>query len=180
MFVNKKHADRIVEWALANESVVKHRDEIAREKPGCGHVGWENMGYIFNLEQRDKKWVDLGFPFDSLNSIKQDIHKEYNIPLDLDIALMGDILIYTESDYLCKWHDDHNPSNSEKIHTRFNAIISAPESGGMPIFEIDNKKEVWKVEEREVWKGEVGKYKHSTSPMTGNLPRIMLSFGYYI
>tara|TARA_R110002012_G_scaffold74205_4_gene188408 strand:- start:43 stop:585 length:543 start_codon:yes stop_codon:yes gene_type:complete len=180
MFIDKDHSDKILEWALANESLIKYREEIAAEKSQSGHIGWENGGYIMHLEKEEEKWVELDFPFKSLNLINHSILKEYGIPQDAEKAFMGWILMYVESDYVCKWHKDHNPSTSNKLHTRFNAMICKPETGGMPIFLIDGKEEIVEVEEREVWKSEAGKYKHSTTPMTGTKPRILLSLGYYI
>lgn len=180
MLIDRYHSDKILEWALTNESIIKDREEIAVEKANSGHQGWENGGYIMDLDKEDVKWVDLKFPFTSLKLIEHSILNEYKLPKDTEVSLMGCILMYVENDYVCKWHRDHNPGTSDKIHTRFNTMISQPESGGMPIFLIEDKQVVVEVEEREVWRGEVGKYKHSTTPITGIKPRIMLSFGYYI
>jgi hypothetical protein len=179
--VSSKDSKAIVDWALKNESIVKYRDSILTEKSKSGHKGWENGGYIIHLEQEKVKleWEKYNFPYENLVSIDSQIKKIYNLSEVLEFAPMGWILMYTENDYVCKWHKDPNTSEG-KIHTRFNIMISKPEEGGFPIIRMADKETVIKVEENEPWVCLAGLYEHSTTEIKGNKPRIMLSFGYNI
>lgn len=74
-------------------------------------------------------------------------------------------------------HEHSDPNNSpDHIHTRFNLIISAPDAGGEPIY--DGQK--ISIREGMLWCCQAGKYRHGTTPVVGDTPRINLSFGYQI
>lgn len=73
-------------------------------------------------------------------------------------------------------HKHQDPNQGNKIHTRFNVMISKPVSGGIPV--IDGKE--IQVEEGDVWKCEAGLYEHWCTPVIGDKPRIVLSFGFLI
>ena len=182
MQINSTDSKALVDWALENESVIKYRDDIQKEKPHSGHKGWENAGYILHLEREEikLKWEEeYNFPYKHLVSIDNQIRKMYNLSDKLEFAPMGWILMYTENDYVCKWHKDPNVSEG-KMHTRFNVMISKPEEGGFPIIRMADKETVIEVKENEPWVCLAGLYEHSTTEIKGNKPRIMLSFGYNI
>lgn len=61
-------------------------------------------------------------------------------------------------------------------HTRFNIFISAPDSGGCPIY---NGVE-FKVYDKMLWQCEAGKYTHASTPVNSQKPRICISYGYQV
>lgn len=71
-------------------------------------------------------------------------------------------------------HTDGNEGSL--IHTRFNVLISKPLEGGEPV--QDNV--VIKVNEGDVWKCEAGNVEHWCTPVVGDKPRIVLSFGFLL
>jgi hypothetical protein len=62
------------------------------------------------------------------------------------------------------------------IHTRFNVLVSKPISGGDPVLGDS----VLDVQEGHTWKCEAGLINHSCTPVVGNKPRIVLSFGFLL
>ena len=73
-------------------------------------------------------------------------------------------------------HPHKDPNLDGYTHTRFNLLISVPESGGNPIY---NGTE-FKIQERMLWRCEAGKYEHASTPVIGTKPRINISFGFQI
>ena len=69
-------------------------------------------------------------------------------------------------------HKDNNEKGF--IHTRYNLLLSVPDSGGNPIYDG----EVINVEERMLWRCEAGLYNHASLPVVGRKPRINISFGF--
>ena len=68
-------------------------------------------------------------------------------------------------------HTDGAPSG--KIHTRINFLLSKPINGGMPI--INGKQYI--IEEDQCWINLANIWKHSSTKVSGNKPRVVLSVG---
>jgi len=73
-------------------------------------------------------------------------------------------------------HKHQDPNQNGKIHTRFNVMVSKPISGGVPVID---EKEVY-VEEGDIWRCDAGLLEHWCTPVVGNKPRIVLSFGFLV
>lgn len=73
-------------------------------------------------------------------------------------------------------HRHIDPNQGDLIHTRFNVLVSKPDVGGVAVI---NDVEVH-VEEGGVWRCDAGRYYHSTTPVVGDKPRIVLSFGFLL
>jgi hypothetical protein len=71
-------------------------------------------------------------------------------------------------------HTDINEGSL--IHTRFNVMISKPIEGGEPV----QNNIVLSVNEGDVWRCDAGKVLHWCTPVIGNKPRIVLSFGFLL
>jgi hypothetical protein len=67
---------------------------------------------------------------------------------------------------------DHNG----KQHVRFNVLISKPKQGGVP---VQDGKEI-SVDEGEVWRCDASQVRHWCTPVVGQKPRIVLSYGFLI
>ena len=80
-------------------------------------------------------------------------------------------------------HRHTDPNQVGCIHTRYNLLLSVPESGGDPIYNYDSlygsgTKIPYK--EKFIWRCEAGKYNHESLPVIGQKPRINISFGFSI
>lgn len=73
-------------------------------------------------------------------------------------------------------HRHKDPNQDNLIHTRFNVMVSKPLQGGEPI----QNGVVIKVEEGDFWRCDAGLVEHWCSPVIGNKPRIVLSFGFLV
>lgn len=73
-------------------------------------------------------------------------------------------------------HEHSYPNVGDLVHTRFNVLLSKPESGGEPV--ISGK--IIQVEEGDTWRCNAGLEKHSCTKVVGSKPRIVLSFGYLL
>lgn len=111
---------------------------------------------------------------EEFKTIKQRIIDTENLKDFLLDPTFGDFLSFNIVDGAIHPHKD--PNNDGYIHTRYNLILSAPESGGKPIY--DNK--TFDIEERMLWRCEAGLYNHASTPVVGNRPRINISFGFQI
>lgn len=69
-----------------------------------------------------------------------------------------------------------DPRKNGKYHVRLNFLIQKPLSGGMPVI---NDVE-YKINEGECWINLASEWKHGSTPVVGNTPRIVLSLGKYI
>lgn len=73
-------------------------------------------------------------------------------------------------------HPHTDPNIEGYIHTRFNLIVQAPDSGGNPVY---NGME-FPIKSGMLWRCEAGKYIHSSTPVIGLKKRINISFGFQI
>lgn len=100
-----------------------------------------------------------------------DTEKLKNFILD---PQFGDFISFNETAGSIHEHKDDNVHSF--IHTRYNLLLSVPDSGGNPIY--DGK--VIDFEERMLWRCEAGLYNHASLPVVGNKPRINISFGFQV
>jgi hypothetical protein len=73
-------------------------------------------------------------------------------------------------------HSHKDPNEQGFIHTRFNVLLSKPLAGGEPVQEGN----IISVEEGDIWRCDAGKVLHWSTPVVGNKPRIVLSFGFLL
>ena len=165
----------IVDWILHNLSFIQ-------EQPNSTPVGHSGTIFgIYDIDKKEKKelLIEERFPYANLIKIETKLKELYQIPADTQVADMGWLFTYATEGYTCKWHTDD--SDDESIyHTRLNVMISKPLKGGDPIMKIDGEDVTIKVKENEPWICVAGHYEHSTVPLQGVKPRILLSFGYDI
>lgn len=111
---------------------------------------------------------------EELKIVKQRIIDIENLTDFLLDPMFGDFLNFNTNYGAIHPHKDSN--NDGYIHTRYNLILSAPESGGKPIY--DN--EIFDIEERMLWRCEAGLYNHGSTVVFGKKSRINISFGFQI
>lgn len=133
------------------------------------HLGFNGAGRYY------KAHIDKSLSITPLyKKIRQkiiDIESLHNFKYE---PTFGDFLSFNESGGSIHKHID--PNLDGHIHTRYNLIISMPESGGQPIY----NDEIINIKERMLWRCEAGLYNHSSTPVEGNKPRINISFGFQI
>lgn len=123
--------------------------------------------------RRFKIFEDNNYPKEVLE-VKNQIVSAFNLTDKQQEPLYRDFCGFiTEGGFV---HKHKDPNKNGLIHTRFNVLVSKPTEGGL-VF-IDNK-EVF-VEEGNVWVCKAGLYEHWTTPVIGNKPRIILSFGFLL
>lgn len=88
----------------------------------------------------------------------------------------GDFLSIQRNGAKVPSHTDHNPKDETLYSRRYNIFISLPEVGGRPIYDG----EVLNIPERCLIRVESGLIPHSTTVIEGDIPRIILSFGFAI
>ena len=88
----------------------------------------------------------------------------------------GDVVSIQRNGGKVPEHIDHNPYDETLYSRRYNVFISLPENGGLPIYDG----EVLNVVEKCLLKVESGLIKHSTTIIDGQIPRIILSYGFAI
>jgi hypothetical protein len=116
---------------------------------------------------------NLGYPEAAL-SLREKIIKTFSLEGVLQEPLFKDYCGYiTEGGAI---HPHLDPNVGKLVHTRFNVLISKPLAGGTPIQEDQEIK----VEEGDVWRCDAGKILHWCTPVVGNKPRIVLSFGFLL
>lgn len=116
---------------------------------------------------------NLGYPSAAL-SLREKIIKTFSLEGTCQEPLFKDYCGYiTEGGAI---HPHSDPNVGKLIHTRFNVMISKPVGGGTP---IQDGKEI-QVEEGDVWRCDAGLVKHWCSPVVGDKPRIVCSFGFLL
>ncbi len=71
----------------------------------------------------------------------------------------------------------HTDSNERgRIHTRYNLLVSMPESGGQPVYGNN----ILEVKEKMLWRCVAGAVQHKSLPVVGSKPRLNISFGFSI
>ena len=75
-----------------------------------------------------------------------------------------------------KIHRHKDDTQSGYIHTRWNLILSYPESGGHSIY----NEEINVLKENLIWRCDASEYFHSSTEVIGDKPRITLSLGFLI
>jgi hypothetical protein len=88
----------------------------------------------------------------------------------------GDVVSIQRNGGKVPEHIDHNPYDETLYSRRYNVFISLPENGGLPIYDGV----VLNVVEKCLLKVESGLIKHSTTVINGEIPRIILSYGFAI
>jgi hypothetical protein len=160
--------------------VVDHLDFIRNqaETSPMGHEG--DVLAIKNLQLQHTKDAlhPLGFPYEQLQNINDELMDYYQIPKNCGDAKLGWMLVYAREGYKCRVHRDASGAQQGFYSTRLNVLISKSEVGGDPVMFIDGKEVVIDVEENEPWLCVSGRYEHSTTRTKGPTPRILLSFGY--
>jgi len=167
MFIEESLAAPVRDWVMNKEN----RDALFVE-PGSGTI---NVCGLPHCEMDDPERLKRGLPIIPMFKIWQSMLAHFGLPKrqELDYEF-GALISFSEEGHKVQPHKDPNPDG--KIHTRFNVLISKPEAGGQAI--IDN--EIVDTEQNEVWVCAAGRYLHSSVPIKGKKPRILLSYGTYL
>lgn len=89
-------------------------------------------------------------------------------------SIFGDFISFNEEGGAIHPHTD--PNHPNRIHTRYNLLLSMPEVGGNPIY----NGVVLQVKEKMLWRCEAGLYTHESLPVIKDKPRINISFGFQL
>jgi hypothetical protein len=150
-FISKGECAELLEWA-------KECKPLLRKNSAGPHRHFNNIKRLPNntLVRKVQKRV--------LSTYKlSDVDKED--------GFIGSILSFqTEGAFV----HSHTDEIKNKRHLRFNLFLSVPESGGVPIYDGEEMP----IKERLLIPYEADRYFHSSTPVVGNKPRIIISFGW--
>jgi hypothetical protein len=150
-FITKEEQTHLLEWAEEQRPLLKANP----------------MGkHRYSRPIRDLSYNEV-----SSNVLKR-VLQEYNLKDRIhNDGFIGSILSYQTDGAFVHSHTDEI---EDKRHLRFNLFLSVPESGGVPIY---NGEEI-PIKERLLIPYEADRYFHSSTPVVGNKPRIIISFGW--
>lgn len=148
---------------------------------------------IINLNIINEKLNKAGFPYSSLFELEKQIVSNYGLDINKiqKCTMLGIFLSYSEEGHIVHEHKDRplvwypkidghydydNPNKKDIESIRFNILLQKPKNGGDPII---NKEKI-DVDEFETWVCPASKYYHTTTEVKGDIPRIIVSFGYYL
>jgi hypothetical protein len=137
------------------------RNDLTVRANGPGRFFLDHIDKHFTLP---KEYVD----------VKQRIIDTENLKDFILDPNFGDFISFNET--TASIHEHTDPNESGYIHTRYNLLLSVPESGGNPIY----GGKVLDIEERMIWRCEAGLYTHASTPVIGKKSRINISFGFQI
>jgi len=184
--IDKKFTQPILDWVLNEDN----RTKYITDKPEHGG----NVCARDYLHTESDDLIKAKFPYVYLNELSREILEYYRLPWDTPIEPnYGFLICYSTKGHKVHEHSDANfnvegPDKSlnedlphdhldKVVHIRFNLLISKPEHGGNPIIngiEYD-------VKENELWRCNAGIDNHSTTTVIScDKPRVLLSFGYFI
>ena len=124
--------------------------------------------FFCNILQHDLDFVD------QVKALRLQSFTDININSFKEEPMYGIFLGVNLEEGFVHQHQDLAPENF--VHTRINFLLSKPIQGGQPI--INNK--VYNVDEDCSWINLASKWLHSSSPVIGNKPRIVLSMGSFV
>ena len=153
-FITAKEQNVLLQFANSVRSLLRNN--------GFGRFYQDHIEKVYSLLPQE------------YNDIKQriiDTEKLKDFILD---PVFGDFISFNETGGAIHEHKDNNEKGF--IHTRYNLLLSVPDSGGNPIY----NGEVIDVEERMLWRCEAGLYNHASLPVIGSKPRINISFGFQV
>jgi hypothetical protein len=155
-FISQEEQEVIREWALRNEKYLI-----------------PNPSGPFRARELFKKIPEK---LELLDDIKIKIIETEGLQNNKFEPFRGDFLSVQRNGAKVPTHVDHNPEDTTLHSRRYNVFISLPEKGGLPIY----NGEVLNVTERTLLKVESGVISHSTTQVEGNIPRIILSYGFAV
>lgn len=155
-FISQEEQKVILEWGLRNEKYLI-----------------PNPLGPFRVKQLFEKIPEK---LELLNDIKRKIIEIEGLHNTKFEPFMGDFISIQRNGAKVPTHVDHNPEDTTQHSRRYNVFISLPEKGGLPIYDG----EVLNVTERTLLKVESGLISHSTTQVEGEVPRIILSYGFAV
>jgi hypothetical protein len=155
-FISQEEQEIIREWALRNEKYLI-----------------PNPTGPFRARELFEKIPEK---LEILNDIKRKIIKIENLENNEFEASRGDFVSVQRCGAKVPTHTDRNPEDNTLHSRRYNVFVSLPEKGGLPIYDG----EVINITERTLLKVESGVIPHSTTQVEGEIPRIILSYGFAV
>ena len=158
-FISQEEQSTIRKWALRNEKYLIH-----------GAKGPNRARQLFNK---------IPETLNILGDIKTRIIESENLHEIATDSVRGDYLSIQRNHAVVPPHMDVDiqPGNGNWYYMcRYNIFISLPEIGGLPIY----AGETLNITERSMLKVDAGLVIHGTTQIVGELPRIMLSYGFSI
>lgn len=155
-FITDRERDIIKDWAIRNESHLIPNP-----------TGPFRARQLFELIPEKLELIEV------IKNRIIDIEELYDKSFE---PFRGDFLSIQRNGAKVPNHIDHNPEDKTLYSRRYNVFISLPELGGLPIY----NNETLHLEEKCLLKVDSGIVNHSTTTIQGQIPRIILSYGFAI
>lgn len=155
-FISEKEQSIIKEWGLRNEKYLIPNPSGPFRARELFELIPEKLELLVELKER----------IIEIEKLTDKVYKPYR----------GDFLSIQRNGAKVPSHTDHNPKDETLYSRRYNIFISLPETGGLPIYDG----EVLNIPEKCLVRVESGLIPHSTTVIEGDIPRIILSFGFAI
>lgn len=152
-FINDDEKNALIEWMY---SLLDSKDIVSPN----GRTSKLNM----------ELWNDLPEVY---KNVKNRIIELENLK-DNGAPAYGDFISFNFEGANIQPHSD--PNRGKLIHTRYNLLLSVPDSGGEPIY----GNELIPIQEKMIWRCQAGVYIHSSRPVVGSKPRLNISFGFLV
>jgi len=108
---------------------------------------------------------------DLLIQYRNHVYQNFGLPVFEEEPVFGIFLgVNTETGFV---HEHTDPAKDGYYHTRLNFLVSKPFKGGAPVI----NGEEFGVEEGECWINVASEWRHNSTPVVGDKPRIVLSLG---
>lgn len=156
-FISEEEQEIIREWALRNEKFLLTNPVSPGGPFRCREV-FENIPETLDILTDIKSRI---VEVENLKGIAQgDFYQDF-------------LSIHKNGSFIQKHFDRCFEGNTYYIR-RYNIFIALPEKGGLPIY----SDEILKITERSMLKVDAGLIIHGTTPVVGEKPRIILSYGF--
>lgn len=136
--------------------------------------GNETFGYVIN---KFVKFDDIDDPLsDKVKRFADDLFESMGMVTTEIETYNGYCVSITENEGYTQEHIDPKHSVNQFPHIRLNFLLSKPVSGGDPIINGT----VYEMQEDEGWFNHASIWRHGTTKVTGDKPRITLSVGKHV
>jgi len=106
-----------------------------------------------------------------LINYRKQVYNDFGVSSFEEEPIFGIFLgVNTETGFV---HEHTDPTKYGFYHTRINFLVSKPIEGGIPV--INNEEFI--IDEGESWINLASEWKHKSTPVVGEKPRIVLSLG---
>jgi hypothetical protein len=163
------------EWELNNYKTHLLLDDSIKNELTNFVINNFNNQLIFRQNGSARRFCilnEISTPITNLLvNYRKQVYNDFGVSSFEEEPLFGIFLgVNTETGFV---HEHMDPTKYGFYHTRINFLVSKPIGGGFPV--INNEEFI--IDEGESWINLASEWKHKSTPVVGEKPRIVLSLG---